>query len=59
VLFEEKLTAWYILAGGTRDFQLAVPAERCAAVRSFSAEVRVSGSSLKETLQAPAGACNR
>lgn len=58
-LFDQPVTGWYILAGGTRTFEWSVPADRCAAVRQFTVEARAAGTVLKETLQAPSGACAR
>jgi hypothetical protein len=56
-VMEQALEAWYILAGGRRDFEVAVPAVRCADIRSFVIETRVLGRELSETVQAPEGAC--
>jgi fimbrial chaperone protein len=58
-VFEQKLDAWYVLAGGRRDFTAAVPAKDCARVTSLVVEVAVNGSSLTQTLDAPAGACSQ
>lgn len=58
-LLDQKVDAWYVLAGTTRVFDLAVPAPQCSQVRSFAIEVQVSGAVLKETLQTPSGACSK
>jgi fimbrial chaperone protein len=57
VVTEQPAESWYVLAGGRRDFEAAVPAARCADVRSFTIEAQVMGRMLKESLQAPEGAC--
>jgi fimbrial chaperone protein len=57
MLIEQTADAWYVLAGGRRDFDVAVPAARCADIRSFTIEASVLGRALKETLPAPDGAC--
>jgi fimbrial chaperone protein len=59
VLDEQKPAAWYILAGGSRTYDVALPAERCAAARSLAVDVQLESTTLRETLPAPAGACAR
>jgi fimbrial chaperone protein len=49
--------AWYVLAEGRRDFDVALPAARCGEIRSLAVEVQVLGRTLSETVQAPNGAC--
>ena len=56
-LFERDLQAWYILAGGRRDFTLALPAADCAGVARLAVEVEFGSTVLRETLQTPGGAC--
>ena len=56
-LLEQELKAWYVLAGGRRDFELAVPAASCAQVASLLVEVEFNSNLLKETLQTPGGTC--
>ena len=56
-LFERDLQAWYILAGGRRDFSLAMPAADCAGVARLAVEVEFGSTVLRETLQTPGGAC--
>jgi fimbrial chaperone protein len=57
-LFDETLAAWYILAGGRRDFDLAIPAAACDRVAAITVEARFETTAVKETLQAARGACN-
>jgi fimbrial chaperone protein len=54
---ERDLAAWYILAGGRREFDIALPAAECGRIASVAIDVGFSGTTLKETLQMPAGAC--
>jgi len=56
-VLDQKLDAWYVLAGGERVFDLEIPANGCARIRSFVVEAQLPNSTLKETLQAPDGAC--
>ena len=54
---EEELKAWYILAGGRRDFSMAIPPGSCAKVASLTVEIEFNSNVLKESLQTPGGAC--
>jgi fimbrial chaperone protein len=56
-VFESNPAGWYILAGGRRQFEVAVPPAACDHVASFAIDVDFASTTLKETLQAPAGAC--
>jgi fimbrial chaperone protein len=55
----EELKAWYILAGGRRDFAMAIPPASCAKVASLTVEVEFNSNVLKESLQTPGGTCAR
>lgn len=54
---ERDVAGWYILAGGRREFDLALPAAECDRITSLAIEAGFSGTTLKETLQTPSGAC--
>ena len=56
-LAEQELKAWYILAGGRREFEVVTPAEQCARVASLSVEVAFDANVLEERLQTPGGTC--
>ena len=58
-LSEQELKAWYILAGGRRDFALVVPPATCARVASLTVDVEFETSVLKESLQTPGGTCTK
>jgi fimbrial chaperone protein len=58
-LSDVKVDAWYVLAGGVRAFDLAVPAAQCAQVRSLTVEAQVEGALLRESVQTPGGACGK
>jgi fimbrial chaperone protein len=57
VVLDQKPSAWYVLAGGERVFDLEIPADACARIRSLVVEAQLPNSTLKELLQAPDGAC--
>jgi fimbrial chaperone protein len=54
-LFDETVAAWYILAGGRRDFDVAIPAAACDRLATITVEAKFEGTSARETLQAPKG----
>ena len=56
-VFEDKPYIWYVLAGGVRSFDMALPQDACAQVRSLVIETQLTENTVKETLQAPAGVC--
>jgi fimbrial chaperone protein len=56
-VFEQQLGGWYVLAGGERIFELEAPRDRCARVRSLSAEVKTEAGVLTAQLATAGGAC--
>jgi fimbrial chaperone protein len=59
VVIDQKANGWYVLAGGVRVFDLGLDEKACSQVRSLTAEVTLGGTTLKESLQTPGGACAR
>jgi fimbrial chaperone protein len=49
VAFEQDLPAWYVLAGGTRVYEAAIPAGSCAAVRELEVSVDIPREVLRAT----------
>lgn len=58
-VFERELQAWYILAGGRREFELGLGAPECARVTSLKVDVEFNSTVLEERLQLPGGACGQ
>ena len=56
-VFEEDVSAWYILAGGRRIFDLSLPQDACARIASLVVEFGLGSSVLAETLETPGGVC--
>jgi fimbrial chaperone protein len=56
-LFELELSAWYVLAGGRRDFDVASPARDCDRVRSLVIEADLGFATLTERLGTGSGVC--
>jgi fimbrial chaperone protein len=57
--FDSELEGWYVLAGGRREFEMAVPKNACAQVTSIIVDVQFASGTLQERLQTPNGACPR
>lgn len=57
VVFERQLDSWYILAGGTRAYDVAIADAECAQLRSLAVEVRIGTSTLADEIEATPGAC--
>lgn len=57
--FTRELEGWYVLAGGRREFDLALPEDVCAQVTSIVVDVLFASGKLQERLQTPGGACPR
>ena len=55
--FEQEVSAWYVLAGGSRRFEVPLPAAECGQVESLVVEFGFGSTSLTETLQTPGGVC--
>jgi fimbrial chaperone protein len=56
VAFEQDLPAWYVLAGGTRDYEAPIPAGACASVREVEVSVDLPREVLRAKTAVP-GAC--
>jgi fimbrial chaperone protein len=39
-VFEKKLDGWYVLAGGTRQWEVEIPKEACAKSKVFTVDVQ-------------------
>lgn len=53
------VSGWYVLAGSTRPFSVALAAPACERVRSVLIEVAIGETVLKAPLTTPGGACPR
>jgi fimbrial chaperone protein len=56
-LASEDVSAWYVLAGERRDFEVPLTVETCGRVRSLGVEVAFGDAILRERLPALTGAC--
>lgn len=57
--FDRDLEGWYVLAGGRREFDMALPKNACAQVTSIVVDIQFASGKLQERLQTPTGACPR
>jgi fimbrial chaperone protein len=55
--FTQRLEGWYVLAGGRREFTMALPESECTRVTSLVVDIEFGSGSLQERLQTPGGAC--
>ena len=58
-VLERKIPGWYVLAGGSRHYQVDVPKGDCAKINDVSVELDFEGNSLKERFTPPPNACVR
>jgi fimbrial chaperone protein len=56
-VYREELKAWYVLAGGRRDFTVAPPAQECGRIRTLIVEADVGFTTLTERLPVASGVC--
>jgi fimbrial chaperone protein len=54
---EQTPSAWYVLAGGARRFELTFPRPECARIRRVHIEVTVGAVRLESRAEAPGGIC--
>lgn len=57
VLFSGKVDAWYVLAGGQRALEYAVPKADCAKVRKLTIELTAGKIPVRTGVETPGGAC--
>jgi fimbrial chaperone protein len=58
-VLQEDLQAWYVLAGGTRLFELSPNAEICNKLSQLSASANTDHGSARTDYQVPDGACQK
>lgn len=56
-LIDKQVEGWYVLAGGVRQFDVALPREECARVRTLRIEARTEKGTLSDRLELKPGAC--
>lgn len=56
-VFSSKLDCWYLLAGGERAFDFAIPAGDCGRVRAAVIEAPLGDGMVSARVETPGGAC--
>ena len=56
-VFDRELEGWYVLPGGTRVFDLAIPAELCSQVKGVMVESETERDTFKARLETPPDGC--
>jgi fimbrial chaperone protein len=55
--FEKKLAGWYVLAGGSREFELELSAAECGQTKRIRIEVETNRLNFEKSTELPAGVC--
>ncbi|HEY3172989.1 MAG TPA: fimbria/pilus periplasmic chaperone [Thermoanaerobaculia bacterium] len=55
--FERESDGWYVLAGGSRDYEIEIPERECDRVARFVIEAQVDDGTVLENLESSAAAC--
>lgn len=58
-LLTRRLDGWYVLAGGSRRYDLPLSAEECRDLRMVSVEAKTDAGPFNARLDLPAGGCSR
>ena len=53
VAFESDLAAWYVLAGGAREYEATVPREACSSAREFEVSAQLASGVVRARLVKP------
>lgn len=56
-LFERESDGWYVLAAGSRDYEIEIPKDRCEQVARFVIEAQVDGGTVLENLESSSASC--
>jgi fimbrial chaperone protein len=57
VVFSQPVNGWYVLAGGSRVFDVEIPKAECARVTAITVVMQVGTSTIPQRLHTPGGAC--
>lgn len=57
VSFEKKIEGWYVLAGGTRVWEVEIPKEACSKSKSLTIDVQADEAKFSGRMDVPAAGC--
>jgi fimbrial chaperone protein len=55
--FERRAEGWYVLAGGSRDYEIEIPREQCGKLKNIYVEAQIDRKILSEKLEISSAAC--
>jgi fimbrial chaperone protein len=55
--FEGESDGWYLLAGGSRDYEIEIPERQCRAIARYVIEAQVDENAVRENLESSAASC--
>jgi fimbrial chaperone protein len=55
--FERESDGWYVLAGGSRDYEIEIPERRCSGIARYLIEAKVDEKDVRENLESSAASC--
>jgi hypothetical protein len=56
-VFDTKAAGWYVLAGGRRDYSLALSPADCRAARTIELRAKLDDQQVTATVPAPPNSC--
>ena len=56
-VYEREADGWYVLAGGSRDYAIEVPLDRCEGIARFDIETMVDGITAVTKLESSSASC--
>jgi len=56
-VFERRAEGWYVLAGGSRDYEIEIPREQCGKLKSLYVETQIDRKTLSEKLEISSAPC--
>jgi len=55
--FERESDGWYVLAGGSRDYEIEIPERQCGGIARYAIEAQVDENTVRENLESSAASC--
>jgi hypothetical protein len=55
--FERESDGWYVLAGGSRDYEIEIPERQCGGIARYVIEAQIDENAVRENLESSAASC--